>query len=260
MPDVSALRWAAATGVLCAALFLAAPAVRATNPNALWQIVHGRCVPNQERHRNPSPCAKVDLTKGAAAGYAVLKDLVGVSQFLLIPTRRITGIEDPALLAPGAVNYFAAAWRARSFAEKALGRRLPDDDWGLAVNSTLARSQNQLHIHIDCVRADVRAVLAAEREKVRRRRGVLGARLAGHRYLAMRVMGKTLTGHNPFKLAAGGIRGARADMGLRTLVVVGMTFAGGAPGFVILEDRADPAQADYAHGAGLEDHSCELAQ
>src|ERR1700691_2515171 len=98
-------------------------AAQASNPNVLWQIVHGQCIPDQQQHGDPKPCAKVDL----AGGFAVLKDISGASQFLLIPTTEVGGIEDPSLLAPLARNYFADAWQARSFVEKALGHAMPRD-------------------------------------------------------------------------------------------------------------------------------------
>jgi len=44
---------------------------------------------------------------------------------LLLPTARISGIEDPALLAPDSVNYFAVAWKERSELERRLGKALP---------------------------------------------------------------------------------------------------------------------------------------
>jgi CDP-diacylglycerol pyrophosphatase len=60
---------------------------------------------------------------------------------------------------------------------------------------------------------------------------------------------------NPFVLLADGLEGARADMGLQTLVVVGTTGPAGRLGFVILADRAD-AQTG-AGGEELQDHdSC----
>ncbi len=75
---------------------LAAPA-HAADPSALWKIVHGRCVPDEQAHNDPAPCTAVDL----AGGDAVLKDIVGATQFLLIPTQRTSGIESPAILASG---------------------------------------------------------------------------------------------------------------------------------------------------------------
>ena len=81
------------------------------DPNALWNIVHGECVPHMEAGLGPKPCERVDLAGGVAEGVAILKDLVGVSQMLAIPTRRITGIEDPQMLAPDApINDLAWAW------------------------------------------------------------------------------------------------------------------------------------------------------
>jgi CDP-diacylglycerol pyrophosphatase len=260
MGDTSITRRLAAAAAIALLLLLPAGAIPVLNPNALWTIVHGRCVPDKQQHGDPAPCAAVELTHGVERGYAVLKDINGTTQYLLVPTRRITGIEDAALLAPDAVNYFDAAWNARSFVDKAAGRQLPDDALSLAVNSVLARSQNQLHIHIDCIHADVRSALARDGGKIGERWSLLDEPLGGHRFRAMRVMGSTLAGHNPFKLLAEGVSGARADMGQRTLVVVGTRFAGERAGFVILADRVDLLQGDFAGGSRLQDRSCALAR
>lgn len=238
-------------------LFFVAAAAE-VDPDALWNIVHGQCVPDQQQHGDPRPCAEVALTGGVERGYAVLKDRNGATQFLLIPTARVTGIESPALLASDAPNYFAAAWEARSFAEKALGRAIPIEAVSLAVNSELARTQRQLHIHIDCVRADVRGALNAQRAEIGERWSALNEPVAGHRYLAMRVDGDTLAGYDPFKLLAVRVPGASADMGQRTLVVVGTRFDG-RPGFVILAGRVDLLGGDFGAGAQLQDHTCALA-
>lgn len=258
MSPMRPLQFVTVAAALAAALALPSAAL-AFNPNALWNIVHEECVPNQLAHGDPKPCVQVDLKGGADQGYAVLKDRIGSSQFLLIPTKRIVGIEDPALLLPDAVNYFADAWQARSFVEKALGRAMPIDALSLAVNSILARTQNQLHIHIDCIRPDVRATLAAAGATIGEHWTPLAGGIDGHPYLAMRVLGANLDGHNPFKLLADGVPGAAADMRQRTLAVVGTQFEGRGPGFVILEDRTDLLHADFAAGARLQDRACALA-
>jgi CDP-diacylglycerol pyrophosphatase len=237
-------------------LMLLASAVTAkADPNTLWNIVHGQCVPDQQQHGDPRPCAEVDLRRG----FAVLKDIRGATQFLLMPTQQIGGIESRALLAPHAAN-FGDAWQARRLVEKSLGHTLQRDTVGLAINSELARSQNQLHIHIDCVRADIRDELRRERFEIGRRWKPLPILLAGHRYRAMRVTGSTLAGHNPFKLLAWGVSGARVGMGHHTLVVVGMQYANHIAGFVILDDHADPAHGDDAGGEELQDHACALGR
>ena len=257
MPCLLRTRWIAVASGLCFGLF--AHAAAQADANALWNIVHGQCVPDERQHGDPKPCAEVDLKKGIAGGFAVLKDIRGETQFLLIPTKQIGGIESAALLKPDAPNYFAAAWQARRLIEKVLGHPMPRDTLSLAINSELARSQNQLHIHIDCVRADIRAALQRERSDIGRRWKPLPVLLAGHRYRAMRVTAWSLAEHDPFKLLAQGISGAGADMGHHTLVVVGMRFARHVPGFVILDDRADPAHGNYAGGEELQDHACALA-
>ena len=62
---------------------------------------------------------------------------------------------------------------------------------------------------------------------------------------------------NPFVLLADGMPGARADMGINTLVVVGATEVRGGPGFIVLADRADGETGDFAGGEALQDHeSC----
>lgn len=240
---------------LCAAALLAvigstagiAPPA-AADPNALWTIVHDQCVPHQLAAADPAPCAEV------APDHAVLRDLVGATQYLLIPTAQIAGIESPVLLQPGGPNYFAAAWRARTFVDQRAGRPVPRDWMSLAINSTDARSQNQLHIHVDCVRGDVR-------DAVTRHVGELGPGwtpfpepLVGDPYLATVVPGADLDGTDPFLLLADGVPDARAAMGVYTLVVVGTQLADGAPAFVVLAGRDDPAAGDLAHGEDLQDH------
>ena len=170
--------------------------------NALWKIAHDKCVPDQVAHHNPAPCALVDLQGGEAQGYVILKDIRGIAQFLLIPTRQITGIESADLLAPDAPNYWAAAWEGRRFMPARLKRDIAWDKVGLAINSSLARSQNQLHIHIDCVRPDVRSALAAGIGEIGTVWAPLSFDLAGHRYFGRRLAASDLAKQNPFKLLA----------------------------------------------------------
>lgn len=254
------LRRGLAIASAIAALYSIAVAARAADPNALWNIVHGQCVPDQRGHGDPSPCAKVDLSAGEAAGFAVLKDIKGATQFLLIPTRHISGIESRGLLAPGATNYFAAAWEERDRVAWRLLRPMPRETLSLAINSAVGRTQNQLHIHIDCVRADVRDALWRARAQIGRHWAPLPVLLVGHRYRAMRLDGERLDDRNPFKLLARGEPGAAADMGHHTLVVVGMWYDDGGPGFVILDDHADPAHYDFASGEDLQDHDCAIGR
>ena len=279
--------WWRARGAAFAAGLL--PALLATvaaqaDPDALWRIVHGRCVPDMTEHAEPAPCAAVSL----AGGYAVLKDIVGATQFLVIPTARVSGIEDPAVLQPDAPDWFADAWQARHLAEARLGHALPRGAVALAVNAVSGRSQNQLHVHVDCLRADVAATLsrlapavgpawaplpaatptspapapapaggAAPEVDAGTAQGTLPGTGSAH-WQAMRVTGDSLAGVRPFLRLADGL-GARADMGEWTLVVVG-TGPAEAPGFLLLADHADLAAGDRGNGEALQDHACALGR
>ena len=254
VPNRVAACAAAIGGALLAGCALGARGA-AHDPHALWLVVHDACVPDQRRLGSPSPCAEV----GLAAGYAVLKDINGPTQFLLIPTARVSGIEDPALLSPEAPNYWAEAWRARRHVERRADRPLGRDEIALAVNSAEARTQDQLHIHIDCVRPAVRAALRAHAGEIGARWAPFPVPLAGDRYLARWVDGPDLAGADPFRLLAALPR-ARAAMGRETLVVTGATAPDGRPGFILLAGRADPATNDRGSGEALQDHRCALAR
>jgi len=237
--------------LLLSAVVLAVVSRRAAaDPNALWHIVGEQCVPDEKQNHAPEPCEQVDL----AGGYAVLKDIRGNTQFLLIPTTRVSGIESPAILAPGAPNYWRDAWQARRYVEAKARRHLPRDTIGLAINSISGRTQNQLHIHIDCMRLDVIAALRQHASAIGPGWAKFPVPLSGHDYMAMRIDQPELTGVNPFVLLADGIPGARADMGHYTLVVVGAD-----PGFVVLAGRANPAAGNWGSGEQLQDHACAAA-
>jgi CDP-diacylglycerol pyrophosphatase len=214
--------------------------------NALWTIVHDECSPHEEQDGDPAPCALVD----AEDGYALLKDLVGERQFLLFPTLQINGIESPILLEPGAKDYFADAWRARYLVEERAGRSLPPDWVSLAVNSMVARSQNQLHIHIDCLSADVHQSLAQHAGSIGPTWAPFAVPLAGAPYSAIKI--PDLNDINVFQLLAGSLSGAREDMSRRTLVVVGSP---SGSGFVVLAGQADAAAGDEGSGEDLQDHA-----
>ena len=241
-------------GSLVAVLATAACAPQAVaDPNALWTIVNGQCVPDQRNNGDPAPCALVDLDGGEPRGYAVLKDLVGTTQYLLIPTERVPGIESPQILAVDAPNYFADAWRARSFVEQRAGRELPRDWLSLAINSADARSQDQLHIHVDCVRADVRQALTVHADDIGATWRPFPETLAGQQYRAMSIRGEELEAVNPFRVLADGLP-VGDTMGAQSLVVVGNTGADGRPGFVLLAGRTDAGNGHGGHGEDLQDH------
>lgn len=225
----------------------------------LWRVVQ-LCVADQKEHGRPRPCSYVNLAGGEKAGYVVLYDPLSRAQYLVMPTRRISGIESPEILAADAPNYWQAAWRSRVYVFYKVHRRLPRNDIGLAVNSAPDRSQDQLHIHIDCLQPAVRRKIDAHADAIGTTWTRLGFDLVGRRYWARRVKSPDLTGVNPFRLLSDWVTSKGGAMWRETLVVAGVTFADHHDGFILLSDSADPAHGDPGHGEYLLDHACALAR
>ena len=240
---------------LVVAAFIA-PAARADSL-ALWTIVHGQCVAHAEAGQGPAPCERIDLAHGEEQGVALLKDLVGIAQFLAIPTRRVTGVEDPFALAAGAPDYFAFAWAARDALAVRLGRPLAREDVSIAINSAFARSQDQFHLHLDCLDKEVAATLVRDLGSFDEVWRPMAAPLKGRVYWARRVLSDDLSGVRPLNLLADGVPDAKTHMADESLIAVGANFAGGA-GFVLLADRAELTQG--GHAEDLQDHDCAVTQ
>ena len=222
----------------------------------LWRIISTQCLPGQRERHDPSPCAKASIEGGEAHGFVLLKDRDGVAQYLLMPSAKITGIEDPAVLAPDAANYFDKAWDERQVVPDRLGRPLDRTQLSVAVNSIYGRSQDQLHLHIDCVDKDVAAALnhlAIPHDAAWAANRVT---LEGHAYRVRWLAADRLAATNPFQLLAQSFPSARREMAAWTIALVGAVGPGGEPGFYLLADRVDPAIGDRASAEELQDHAC----
>ncbi|MCX7383640.1 MAG: CDP-diacylglycerol diphosphatase [Alphaproteobacteria bacterium] len=219
------------------ALFLLAiQSACAADPDALWKIVDSKCAPAARAGLEPKPCTSLDLPRGVA----ILKDNAADKpyHYLAIPTAKVTGIEDPSVLAD---RSFEVAWDNRALVATKLGRPLPRAAYALAVNSRNGRSQSQLHIHIDCIRPDIRAALDATPP------GPAWApfpvKLDGHRVSARLIPGDTLAGINPFRLLA---EQSGPDMGDWTLVAAALP-----EGFALIAHNDA-----FAHGEAMMDFTC----
>jgi CDP-diacylglycerol pyrophosphatase len=229
-------------------------------PNSLWEVVHNLCVPGESVFHNPKPCLRVDLKDGIERGFAILRDPRGGTQFLLVPTTRISGIESAIVRGPHAANYFADAWESRNYLGEALHQKtLARDGIGLAINSAVSRSQDQMHIHFSCIHPDTLKILRQNERKIGDQWALLKVPLMGHYYMALWVTGENLAPFNPFRLLVERWPEAARDMGSRTLVVIGLTRRDGTKGFVILSDQADKESGNKAFGEELLDNACLIA-
>lgn len=222
------------------------------DPDALWRIVSEQCVPEAESGAARNPCAKVDLVDG----YVVLKDRNGIGQYLLMPTRPLDGIESPELVEPGAPNYWREAWEARSYLEQAIGTKLKREEIGLAINSASGRSQNHLHIHIDCMQPQVMAALAGLKGTIVEQWTDLPMPLPGHSYRARLIIDGALEETDPFQLLFADIQPKGEVMADQTLLLTGTSLTDGRPAFILLNDSVEPG--DDTSAEELLDHSCSV--
>jgi CDP-diacylglycerol pyrophosphatase len=221
----------------CAGLWLVAAALQAcatTSPSghsdALWVLIDTGC----NKGLNLVPSLRCD----PAHGVAVLKDRCGPTHYLLIPTARRIGIESPELLRDDEPGYFGDAWAARDRVIAASGRSdVRAEELGLAVNSRWGRSQDQLHIHIDFIRPEVRdAVRQWQREGASRP----NIELFGHSYRIVHV--EALQRPSPFQQAAS----AADTLAQREMNTIGVV-SDGSSGFYVLFGHADLERLDRGH-------------
>lgn len=226
--------------------------IRAGDRDALRRIVQEQCVPHYLQQLGQGPCEHVFLSKpeDASSGFAVLADRKGGAHFLLIPTKTIVGLESPEIAAPLAINYFAAAWRARDVLQTRAGYPIPRNAVGLAVNSRRARGQDQLHIHIECLGRETFDVLQANQDRIEGTWTPID--IAGFPFVATRISGEELEQHNPFALLAAYLINNKDSVDAYTLVVAGMEFRH-TPGFVVLAGKRG------LNGESLLDSTCEVA-
>ena len=222
----------------------------------LWHVVQA-CVADHDLTGRAFPCLKVEDAGGLERGYAVLRAPFVKSHTIVAPLVETIGIEAPRLRGPDAPDYFDDAWAARHYATRGLKRQPGRADFALAVNSRVGRSQDQLHIHVDCIRPKIREALARDAAEIAAGRWTsVKVMPYAPRYWAKGVPGETLAGTNVFDLVADGLRVTPDDMDEITIVVVGSDDIGGKPGFVVLARKRQTHVYDEGHGEALMDHSC----
>ena len=238
-----------AGGLLCGGVMLAALQWRG-NPDVLWQIVSQQCVPDQQHQHNPAPCLAVDLDRG----FTLLKDRNGPLQDLLIPTDKVTGIEDPALGHPWLPHYVALAWKYRSVLSAGLPTPVPDRFVSVAINSRYGRSQNQLHVHIACLRPEVFAALNQPGSHLDEHWQVLPAQLHGHTYTARRLSTQDADTQDPLALLRDYVDAQGDSMRGYSLLMTPL----GDGGFVLLATHLALSEWNLGSAEELQDVKCSL--
>ncbi|MDO6408513.1 CDP-diacylglycerol diphosphatase [Pantoea phytobeneficialis] len=235
--------------VVVAGLLLAAGHFQ-KNSNALWKIISEKCLPGMTQKGNPAPCQRVDVAKG----YVTLKDLNGPLQYLLMPIEKITGMESPLLLNPNTPNLFADAWGERVLLAQRRGKPIEDSALSLAINSQYGRTQNQLHIHISCLRPDVRQRLDLLAPQLNEQ--WQSEVLQNHRYQIRTLTATQLAQQSVFIRLATEVPDARSEMGK-----YGMALAALPDGrLALMAIERNWTRLNSGSAEELQDHRCQILQ
>ncbi len=149
---------------------------------ALYAVVLS-CALAQDTLGHPFPCLAVAPT-GASPRTAVLRAPGLRTHVILVPTARVPGIEDPRLRHAPWGALWSDALQARRFVTEGAGFPVPAAAVALAVNADVTRSQDQLHIHAECLRPALLAAVRAERRTLGPDWRPLPRPFAGDRFLA----------------------------------------------------------------------------
>ena len=222
---------------------------------ALWQVAR-TCVADFKLTGAPFPCLEVNLSGGEERGDVVLRPPLS-NDLIVVPTRKIVGVEDPFLQSHEAPHYFYDAWRARSFLEGADGRAPEPDEVALIANSAVVRHQDQLHIHVGCLLPSAQLQLAAAAPKIPIGEWArIGAVVPHMMFWATRIKGTDLSDIEPFRLAAEALADKVRDRGQLTVMVAGVRVEGDDQ-FMVLATYARAPGAWWPVGAGdLLDENC----
>lgn len=227
------------------------PAARAELTRDTLRTVVRSCVLAKRSVGLPFPCREVELGSAGAPGYVVLQPPLSVSHMVVSPTADIAGIERPELRRPDASVYWQAALRARQLTVDALGGRVAVNEVGLAVNSAGGRTQDHLHIHIDCVQPRVLNLLRAHTREIGPGWAPFPVAIYDQRFFARRI--DAADGLNPFGELAS-LPGHPDPGAVAMALLSAPTPHRGEDGYVMMA-----AVGPSSHAEDLLDHSCRLA-
>ncbi|MCJ2049352.1 CDP-diacylglycerol diphosphatase [Methylobacterium sp. J-070] len=230
------------------------PAAAGPDPSrdVLWAALK-TCVLAKRVANRTFPCLSVDLGDKDRPGSAVLRAPGEPTHIVVMPTDTVAGLEAPVLRGSSGIAYWRAALAARPFVSDAPAGKLPTEAIGLAVNSAQGRSQDQLHIHLDCLKPSVLKAVRAHARQVRRTWSRFPVPLAGDRYFALRVPEAEAEFFNPFA-ALHTLPGGRPDLHQTSFAALATPPGDPEPGFLVLAYRVPGASAE-----DVMDHSCAVA-
>lgn len=214
----------------------------------LWHIVNERCGTEKDAKQD---CMVINREQG----FVIFRDRHGPVQTLTIPTIQVTGVEDSKLLAADAHNYFYDSWQSKSILDEQNKKAIDPQYLSFSVNSSYGRSQDQLHIHNSCLRADVYQIVERQRHQLTDQWTVLPEKVLGHTYIAQKVKIADLDKISPFKTLETYVKHTKkAQMGQ-----FGVAMVSAKDGeIVLLASRVNLKELNQASVEEIQDTTCAV--
>ena len=116
-----------------------------------------------------------------------------------------------------------------------------------------------MHIHLSCVRDDLRGRLLASQSQIGESWSLLEGGWVGHALWVRRFIAEDLSGIDPFGDVAAHVPNARDSMDRFGIAVVPFRFSGGHNGFVLIADPVDLALGGLGSAErDVQDHDCAV--
>ncbi|QST30891.1 CDP-diacylglycerol diphosphatase (plasmid) [Escherichia albertii] len=217
----------------------------------LWRKINENCVTGYLDKDTYQPCSLVDMNRRFTV-YKVDNDKY---QYLLLPTDKVTGIEDISIQKDGAPNYLYYAWLSRLFLTERLGKPVKERFISLTLNAKNARSQDQFHIHISCLSGPANEVLSAIPEnKLNANWSKDKITIPPYSYYYRKVTMNDLMNENLFKSVANKVKEENSNM---DFIGVGLVNRG-PDNFIMLVGTGTKSRGVSAEL--IQDHECVLAE
>jgi len=219
--------------------------------NVLWAALQS-CIWTKALIDESFPCLVINPGNRDVPGTAVLRAPGQQTHAVVIPTNNVVGIEAPELQQDAGYIYWRAALSARSFVTAALMGRLETEDVGMAVNSAGGRSQDHLHIHLDCINTNVKRALQQLGHTIKTEWNEFPLTLAGNRFFAKRIIANEASNFNPFS-AVKTLPMNKIRLEWTSFAVFGESISDKDAGFYIFAYHAPESHAEK-----LLDHKCRV--
>lgn len=235
--------------LLCIILLFFSGVARSADRDALWSKVNQQCVPDYINNDTYTPCALVNVDEK----YVIYKVDNDKYQYLLLPTEKISGIEDEKLLNEKQ-NYIYRAWQSRTFLTEKLNKKIKERDIALTMNAKNARGQDQLHIHISCLSPSARKTIdAIDIKSIGEHWSTKAIEINPYSFYFKKISLGELKKDNIFKLIKSKADQIGADMNYSGVALVNIDINT----FMIL---LSPGTVDKGVSAELiQDHECSIA-